>query len=83
MIIIIIVMVVVMIVMIVYIIIIIIVKIVPPKDSSTEVKWHFQGFAHLTSYFKIKKMTMVFLKHNYQQPCRDTSNFSSTMNVMA
>ena len=56
MIIIIIVMVVVMIVMIVYIIIIIIiVTIVPPKDSSTEVKWHFQGFAHLTSYFKIKK----------------------------
>ena len=52
MIIIIIVMVVVMIVMIVYIIIIIIVKIVPPKDSSTEVKWHFQGFAHLTSYSK-------------------------------
>ena len=40
-------------VMIVYIIIIIIiVTIVPPKDSSTEVKWHFQGFAHLTSYSK-------------------------------
>ena len=66
MIIIIIVMVVVMIVYII-IIIIIIVTIVPPKDSPTEVKWHFQGIAHLTSYFKIKKMTMVFLKHNYQQ----------------